>query len=349
MTQNAEDFNRILNEINAKIDYMASHNDKQAIDTLLEQVRTLEKTFNDSLMNFNFEKQTIFDNIQKEISSIIQKSSILKDLFPQEDNTKFDKVENTINSNLSRVHNDLSETIKQDFNQIAQGIGALYSRIENLKNSLDDTQGLESLKEDFNILGNRMIEIRNELKQSSGESLAAIIENINKNDNNLNSLRADLDSNIQAVNQKIQMSTDNLTEFKQIIADNLTNYLNSIKQLFASFSEEMHSHQESLSSDIFNKKLQELDILSGDINKLSENLNLNEESYKVLLNSKVQELYNYLKTLEDILSSTNISVGNSIAEITEVKVLLLPQPQNLMIFIQNFQNNLIPLHQNPTK
>ena len=42
--------------------------------------------------------------------------------------------------------------------------------MENLKNSLDDTQGLESLKEDFNILGNRMIEIRNELKQSSGES-----------------------------------------------------------------------------------------------------------------------------------------------------------------------------------
>ena len=319
MTQNAEDFNRILNEINAKIDYMASHNDKQAIDMLLDQVRTLEKTFNDSLMNFNFEKQTIFDNIQKEISSIIQKSSILKDLFPQEDNTKFEKVENTINSNLSRVHNDLSDTIKQDFNQIAQGIGALYSRIENLKNSLDDTQGLESLKEDFNILGNRMIEIRNELKQSSGESLAAIIENINKNDNNLNSLRADLDSNIQAVNQKLQMSTDNLTDFKQSIADNLTNYLNSIKQLFASFSEEMHSHQESISSDIFNKKLQELDILSGDINKLSENLNLNEESYKVLLNSKVQELYNYLKTLEDILSSTNISVGNSIAEITEVK------------------------------
>lgn len=142
MTQNAEDFNRILNEINAKIDYMASHNDKQAIDMLLDQVRTLEKTFNDSLMNFNFEKQTIFDNIQKEISSIIQKSSILKDLFPQEDNTKFEKVENTINSNLSRVHNDLSDTIKQDFNQIAQGIGALYSRIENLKIPLMIHKGL---------------------------------------------------------------------------------------------------------------------------------------------------------------------------------------------------------------
>lgn len=400
MTQNAEDFNRILNEINSKIDYMAAHNDRQAINAVLEQVKGLEKSFNDNFMSFNFEKQNIFDNIQREISGIIQKSAILKELFPNEDNSKIERIENTVNSGLSRVHNDLSDTIKQDFNQVAQGIGALYARIETLKNSIGDPKEFDAIKADINLLGNKMIEIHNELKQSSGEHLAAIIENINKNENNINSLRNDLDKNIDTVNQNIinsnnnlnkfknsitnaiadtknfdevkndinilgkkiveihnelkttstenlttiieninkndnslydlnknidtvsqniKNTNDNLNEFKNNVADNLINYLSSIKQLFVSFSDEMQTHQETLSSEIFTKKLQELDVISADIGKLSDNINLNEENIKSILNSKVQEVQNYLKTLEDMLSAMNINTGNSIAELTEIK------------------------------
>ncbi len=458
MSQNAEDLNKILNEINTKIDYMATHNDKQSIDALLNQVKALEKSFNDGMMNFDFEKQNIFETIQKEITGIIEKSAILKDLFPQEDNSKFDRVENTLTSNLSRVHNDLSDTIKQDFNQVAQGIGALYARIENLKSSVESNKNLDSIRDDINILGNKMTEIRNELQQNSSNNLGAIIENINKNDNNINTLKSNLDnsftnidknfqytndniskfntnftniieninkndanltdiksnldsnfvdinkniqvtndnlsqfnvnltniaeninknetnfanlkndlnisfvdvqkniqntneniselntnlvniaedinsknntnltdlklnlsSNFADVNKNVQNTNDNITDFKENLAANLTNYLTSIKDLFASFSQEMQAHHENLTSDIFNKKLQELDILSKDIDTLSNTINFNEESYKVFLNTKIQELYNYLKTLEDILSSSNIYVGNSVTEITNVK------------------------------
>ena len=97
MTPNAEDFNNILNEINAKLDYMSSHNDRQSIDELKNQVSTLEKTFNDSVINFNFEKEAVFENIQKEITAIIEKSSILKDLFPQNSQDRFKSVEKTFN------------------------------------------------------------------------------------------------------------------------------------------------------------------------------------------------------------------------------------------------------------
>lgn len=366
MSQNAEDLNKILNEINTKIDYMATHNDKQSIDALLNQVKALEKSFNDGMMNFDFEKQNIFETIQKEITGIIEKSAILKDLFPQEDNSKFERVENTLTSNLSRVHSELSDTIKQDFNQVAQGIGALYARIENLKHSIESNKNLDSIRDDINILGNKMIEIRNELQQNSSNNLGAIIENITKNDNNINTLKSNLDnsfanidknfqntndnlselnksliniaedintknntnitdlklnlsSNFADVNKNVQNTNENITDFKENLAANLTNYLTSIKDLFASFSQEMQAHHENLTSDIFNKKLQELDILSKDIDTLSNTINFNEESYKVFLNTKIQELYNYLKTLEDILSSSNIYVGNSVAEITNVK------------------------------
>ena len=366
MSQNAEDLNKILNEINTKIDYIATHNDKQSIDELLTQVKTMEKSFNDGMMNFDFEKQNIFENIQKEITGIIEKSAILKDLFPQEDNSKFEKVENTLTSNLSRVHNDLSDTIKQDFNQVAQGIGALYARIETLKSSVENNKNLDSIREDINNLGNKMIEIRNELQQNSSSNLGAIIENINKNDNNIDTLKSNLDNNFvnidknfqttnenlskfnnninnivenissknesnltelqtnlsnsfADVNKNVQNTNDNINDFKENLAENLTNYLTSIKELFATFSQDMQEHHDTLTSDIFSKKLQELDVLSKDINTLSENININEESYKVFLNSKIQELYNYLKTLEDILSSSNIYIGNSVAEITNVK------------------------------
>ncbi len=412
MSQNAEDLNKILNEINTKIDYMATHNDKQSIDALLNQVKAMEKSFNEGMMNFDFEKQNIFENIQKEITGIIEKSAILKDLFPQEDNVKLERIENSISSNLSRVHNDLSDTIKQDFNQVAQGIGALYARIENLKGSIESNKNLDSIRDDINILGNKMIEIRNELQQSSSNNIGAIIENINKNDNNINILKSSLDNNFANidrnfestneyiskintnfnniiensnkndanltdlktslnnnflevnknfqntnehlselntnlvnvaediagkndagladlklslnnnfadVNKNVQNTYDNISDFKENLAANLTNYLTSIKELFASFSHEMQEHHDTLTSDIFTKKLQELDILSKDINTLSNNININEESYKVFLNSKIQELYNYLKTLEDILSSSNIYVGNSVTEITNVK------------------------------
>lgn len=203
MTQNAEDLNKILNEINTKIDYMATHNDKQAINTILNQVRTLEKSFNDSMLNFNFEKQTIFENIQKEITNIIEKSAILKDLFPQQDDEKFQKVENTINSNISKAHTDLSDTIKQDFNAVAQGIGALYSKIENLKTKLDETN-VDEVRQDINTIGNKMIEIRNELKGTSSENVAAIIESIRQNNNNLNEIGTSVSGNLNIINDNIQ-------------------------------------------------------------------------------------------------------------------------------------------------
>ena len=406
MTPNADEFNSILNEINAKIDYISSHNDRQAIDELKTQVGNLEKNFNEQILNFNFEKETVFENIQKEITSIIEKSAILKDLFPQEDNAKFQSVENTITANLSKVHSDLADTIKQDFNQVAQGIGALYSRIEILKNSVENKQELEAVRSDINQIGNRMLEIRevinqslgqnlntiidslnvsqnkianiydelkqrsdahldviieniaqseqvinaisaelkqiasgnissvieniknnetrlleirDELKQSAGGNLAVIIENINKNETNINNLREDLDTNIGTVIQKIQNTDDSIVQFKENIAENLTTYLNSIKDMFASFSEEMQEHHQTLTSDIFEKKLQELDVLSKDISSLSDNINVTEESYKVLLNSKILELYDYIKTLEDAVNSVNLGVGNSLAEASEIK------------------------------
>ena len=406
MTPNADEFNSILNEINAKIDYMSSHNDRQAIDELKAQVGTLEKTFNEQVLNFNFEKETIFENIQKEITSIIEKSAILKDLFPQDDNSKFESVENTITANLSKVHTDLAATIKQDFNQVAQGIGALYSRIELLKNNVENKQELDAVRGDINQISNQMLDIRDvlsqsleqnlnaiienlnisrksiaevsdefklrsdrnldviienitrseqvindistelkqiaagnlssvleniqnnegrliairdELKQSAGENLAVIIENINKNETNINNLRDDLDTNIGIVIQKIQNTDENLLQFKENIAQNLTTYLNSIKDMFASFSEEMQTNHDNLTSEIFEKKLQELDALSKDISSLSDNITVTEESYKVLLNSKVIEISDYIKSLEDTVNSVNLSVGNSLGETAEIK------------------------------
>ena len=491
MTPNAEDFNNILNEINAKLDYMSSHNDRQSIDELKNQVSTLEKTFNDSVINFNFEKEAVFENIQKEITAIIEKSSILKDLFPQNSQDRFQSVENTINANLSRVHTDLSETVKQDFNQVAQGIGALYARIELLKNSVDNKEELNTFREDINQLGSRMSEIqdtlnrtleqsldtiinnlsigqnkiseiseflkqrsdenlntiiekisqssqsldgigqelreiaesnissvvenitrheqilhgiREELREIAQENLSSIIENINRNDlkvaeicdefkqhsdeklsvildninqkdskvaqicselkqnsdkklsvildninqndskvakicdefkqnsdeklslildnvsrngNSINDFRTDFDTNFGNVINKLEQTDENLRQFRENIAANLTAYLSSIREMFAAFSQEVRSNNQNVSSEIFDKKLQELDNLSKDISSISKTTN--EENFKDFLNSKVLEISDYLKNLEGTITSISSGMDTSIVESAEIK------------------------------
>lgn len=373
MTQNAEDFNRILNEINSKIDYMASHNDQQTLSALLNQVKTLEKAFNDSLLNFNFEKDSIFEGIQKDITATIEKSTILKDLFPQGDDSKIERIENTVNSGLSRVQNDLSTTIKNDFNSVAQGIGALYSKIEGLKNSIDNNTNLDPIKAEIMSLGLKITEFYEELSRASEENILSILSNIKENNSRLNELGTNVTENFNALNASLRQTNEdseklnsqvhssldaiieslqksdssliglktslydkfnsvseiiknsdgNLNEFKQNIAENLTTYLASIKDLFASFADEMHAHQESLSSEIFDKNLQKIDNLSNEINELISKISSKDESnYREILDKKIQEVSDCVKNIENMISASNISLGNSVSEITEIKTFI---------------------------
>ena len=219
MTPNADDFNNILNEINSKLDYMSSHNDRQAIDSLKNQISTLEKTFNEQILNFNFEKEAVLENIQKEISAIIEKSAILKDLFPQDNNEKFQSVENTINANLARVHSELTETVKQDFNQVAQGIGALYARIELLKNNVGNKEEFESLRLDINQIVSHMSEIQEVLNQSLGQNLNAVIENLSISQNKIaevyEGLKQNSDENLNTIIENINKSERTINEISE--------------------------------------------------------------------------------------------------------------------------------------
>lgn len=590
MTQNAEDFNRILNEINSKIDYMASHNDQQTLSALLNQVKTLEKAFNESLLNFNFEKDSIFEGIQKDITATIEKSTILKDLFPQGDESKIERIENTVNSGLSRVQNDLSTTIKNDFNSVAQGIGALYSKIEGLKNSIDNNTNLDPIKAEVVALGSRITELYDQLSKASEEnilsilsnikennsrlnelgtnvagnfniindnihesynisneiknqlnenfntlnadlqksnentnilknqmsldlniltdefqkshqasetikeqaahnlniitagiqkniedtlalqtkveenltqlyqglqteqlnteeiksrinenfevlnsgiqknidnttalqsqveqnlnilradiqntnentvdiqskltdnisvisevfqrsnetalelrnkveenlnfinaslrqtnegseklntqvqsSLSAIIENLQKSDSSLIGLKTNLYDKFNSVSEIIKNSDENLNEFKQNIAENLTTYLASIKDLFASFADEMHAHQESLSSEIFDKNLQKIDNLSNEINDLIEKVSSKDENnYREIFDKKIQEVSECVKSVENMVSASNISIGNSVSEMTEIKTFVSDTSAKLNEIVLNMSSS----------
>lgn len=114
----------------------------------------------------------------------------------------------------------------------------------NLSNQISD------LKNDIAVAVDRVETIKGEIAQTEKDYLSQIMTGIRE-------------------------SAGMISEFKENTASHLSEYLYAIKDALAAFSEDMRVSQENITSDVLDKKAEEIKKLSEDIENLDESLKLN--------------------------------------------------------------------------
>lgn len=398
MAYNVDDFNKILADINAKIDNLASDSEeksvliesmKNAFDNkssveierleefsedlnniksmldngmnagdsgqILDALRTLEQSFKNEILNVTFDKERLLEGLRDDIVKVIEKSAYLEELYPSKNSDYLDDIKKTIGDNLAHVQNNINGHIKEDYEMLAQAIGALYGYLEKIKKDITangsdgvaqiasnmqimsgNTAGLVAKidelmsmvsarindKDEFvnmlNSAKSKVDEIESLLSANFAEQLDDLKMDIALITTRVDSAKEDLKksykSEIASVLESIQNSTELISDFKENVASKLADYLNSIREALGSFVDDMKASQESFNSELYDKKLEEFQKLSDDFNKLDEGLVAREADYKDFVSHKLEEVYNSMETVKELISSSNYEINSSLSE-----------------------------------
>ena len=399
MAYNVDDFNKILADINAKIDNLASDSEEKSVliesmknafdhkssveierleefsedlnniksmldngvnakdsGEITEALKNLEQSFKNEILNVTFDKERMLDGIKEEIVRMIEKSAYLDELYPGKNSEYFDDVKRTISDSLALVQNDINGHIKEDYEMLAQAIGALYGYLEKIKkdintNSTGETAQMASdIRQALNTAVNTLTSKTDELtvlissNSADRDAMSAVlnsakskvdeIETILKDNysNQIDDLKMDLalltdkvesasfdikksiGTDISTVLKGIEDSAALISEFKESVSSDLSGYLGSLKEALATFSDEMKSSQETFHSELFDRKSEEISQLVRDLDELDKNLLERDTDYKEFVSGKINAVFDTVKSLQEIISSSNTAYSDSLAE-----------------------------------
>ncbi len=318
----------------------------------LDTVHLFEADFKQAVSGLNYDKQSFFEGIQNEIGRIIEKSVILKDLFPQKEQEALNSIADIINENINNIKDDINNNVNTDFNSLSENIASVISRINTLQDefSANTASNINSLSEEVKASASKLDSELGELKsildknfQDNTQFLTAlndanfkvssIIQESKKELNdNINSVKSSFDGlyalfedlkneikqaaddNLNRIIESIKENSTQIADFKENVSIHLTDYLTSIKDLFIAFSEDMKNSQEALASDIFDKKLQELEVISRDITNLDLNLAQKEDNYKSYVSQKIDELQSFIASVQESVKNSENTASISLLE-----------------------------------
>lgn len=318
----------------------------------LDTVHLFEADFKQAVSGLNYDKQSFFEGIQNEIGRIIEKSVILKDLFPQKEQEALNSIADIINENINNIKDDINNNVNTDFNSLSENIASVISRINTLQDefSANTASNINSLSEEMKASASKLDSELGELKsildknfQDNTQFLTAlndanfkvssIIQESKKELNdNINSVKSSFDGlyalfedlkneikqaaddNLNRIIESIKENSTQIADFKENGSIHLTDYLTSIKDLFIAFSEDMKNSQEALASDIFDKKLQELEVISKDITNLDLNLAQKEDNYKSYVSQKIDELQSFIASVQESVKNSENTASISLLE-----------------------------------
>ena len=380
--EDLEKFSELTGSIEEIKGTLSSNVSRDDFNRFLDNLQEFESNFRQAVSGISYDKQSFFEGIQKELGRVVEKSVILKDLFPQKEqealNNLADKIKESlktakeeVNTNLTGGVSDLSENIKsvialidttksEIFRNTADNIsvlsddmkaaaGQLDNELSGLKailtRNFDDSAQLLAGLNDANI---KITEIIKTSEQNLADNINNIKISIDNLFNHINSIKSELkensEANLNKILETIRENSAQIADFKENVSVNLSGYLTSIKELFITFAEEMKNSQDAFVSDIFDRKLQELEVLSKEINNLDVNLAQKEDNYKAFVSEKIDDVQNFLNSIQENVSSKNekfdelqklmeeytslvnnfasnndVKFGETISEITEVK------------------------------
>ena len=318
----------------------------------LDTVHLFEADFKQAVSGLNYDKQSFFEGIQNEIGRIIEKSVILKDLFLQKEQEALNSIADIINENINNIKDDINNNVNTDFNSLSENIASVISRINTLQDefSANTASNINSLSEEVKASASKLDSELGELKsildknfQDNTQFLTAlndanfkvssIIQESKKELNdNINSVKSSFDGlyalfedlkneikqaaddNLNRIIESIKENSTQIADFKENVSIHLTDYLTSIKDLFIAFSEDMKNSQEALASDIFDKKLQELEVISKDITNLDLNLAQKEDNYKSYVSQKIDELQSFIASVQESVKNSENTASISLLE-----------------------------------
>ena len=368
-------------------------------NNFLETLQTFEANFRQAVSGISYDKQSFFEGIQEELGRVVEKSVILKDLFPQKEQEALNKIAASINQTLNQAKQELASNVNGGVSALSENISSLTAGIDSLKNEIfhntsanisvlsDDVKneaskldlGLSELKDVLSRnfqdstrliagLNDANIKITDIIKTSE-QNLEDNINNIKLSFDNLykhfdeikTELKQNSQENLNRILENIKENSTQITDFKESVSTNLSGYLTAIKELFITFSEEMKNSQDNLTADIFERKLQEMEVLSNDIRNLDGNLAQKEEGYQSYVSQKIEEVKTFLNSIQENVSSkndkfdelqkvmeeytslvnnfasnTDIRFGEAISEITEIKDYIA----GTSIKLDEIQNNI---------
>ena len=348
MTQNTDDFKRILEEINRKIDYMSEHNDRESIRSLLENVESLERAVNTNMMNFNFEKDTILQNIQNEIAEVIEKSAAIQELFPKEEDSRFENIEEKIDSNFEKYHNNLSSIINEDYTALAQAFGTLYSRIEELQNKIDYQSAPDEIREELSKISSKILELKDEICENVSEETSEILDNIKENNNTLIELGTNVTDNIKILNDNIQKTRDDSEEFKAQIEDSLNTIGGNIDSRQSQIEDNLSQVAEAVLQSVETNNAIK-DELHEDISSLGADIleiKNNAENNLTIITTGIQQGIDCTNTMQDKIREDLDGITESLREnIDNTAFIQTKIDEN----INKFEENIASLNENIEK
>lgn len=354
------EFSSSLDQIKTVLSDSVSADD---YNRFLETIRSLEANFKQAVSGLNYDKQSFFEGIQAEIGRIVEKSLILQDLFPQKEKEALDNIAYSINENINNIKSDINKNLTSDLNLVAEGVSSVITRIEVLKNEIAEnvaeningisdelkTSSVNFIKEleDLKTVLNRNFDDNSQVLSALNDAdfkITNIIKTSEQNVNeNITGIKSDIDGlyskfeeiknelkqtsqeNLNKILEGINQNSEQIIEFKENVSGHLIEYLSSIKDLFVAFSDDMKNTQETLASDIFDKKLEELEVLSKDINNLDAALAVKEDGYKSYVAEKMEELKTFIAAVQDIIKTSD---GDAVSVLSERIAVLEETIQN---------------------
>ena len=329
-----------IEEIKGTLSTAISRDD---FNRFLENLQAFEANFRQAVSGISYDKQSFFEGIQEELGRVVEKSVILKDLFPQEEQEALNNLANTIKESLEAAKQEVSRNLTGGASALSENIKSVITLINTTKSEIfrNTADNISVLSDDMKaaagqldneLSGLKTILTRNfddsaqllaglndanikitEIIKTSEQNLADNINNIKTSIDNLfnhldvikSELKENSDTNLNKIIETIRENSAQIADFKENVSVNLSGYLTAIKELFITFSEEMKNSQDALVSDIFDRKLQELEVLSTDIKNLDVNLEQKEDNYKDYVSGKINDIQNFLNSIQENVSSKN--------------------------------------------
>ena len=342
-SEDLEKFSELTGSIEEIKGTLSSAISRDDFNKFLENLQAFEANFRQAVSGISYDKQSFFEGIQEELGRVVEKSVILKDLFPQEEQEALNNLANTIKESLEAAKQEVSSNLTGGASALSENIKSVITLINTTKSEIfrNTADNISVLSDDMKaaagqldneLSGLKTILTRNfddsaqllaglndanikitEIIKTSEQNLADNINNIKTSIDNLfnhldvikSELKENSDTNLNKIIETIRENSAQIADFKENVSVNLSGYLTAIKELFITFSEEMKNSQDSLVSDIFDRKLQELEVLSTDIKNLDVNLEQKEDNYKDYVSGKINDIQNFLNSIQENVSSKN--------------------------------------------
>ena len=322
MAYNVDDFNRILADINAKIDSLAADGEENAV-----LISSLKNAF-DNKNNVEIERLEEFSDDLNELRTLLENSPQSGDYRQMLDELKnLQQTFRTEIMNMAFDKNSVLENIKDDIVKVFEKsafLKELYpakisEKIEPVRNAVCEKitevqNNIDAhIKTDYDMLAQSIgalygviekfkNEMKDELKNSTPENLTTYISQILYGVNNFSQL---------------------LNSFKENISANLSEYLTSINSALGEFVENIQNSQGNLREgliDDYSQKVQNLlDELSDRLNKCLANQSSEMKAVNENIILKIDTVYDIVNNVsakaDEISLNIQANLSNQIGDL----------------------------------